>query len=42
VGLTGEVVEAGGYTRDTATTDPDGKGVEFAEYLPDPLSGAPG
>lgn len=40
--FTGEVVEAGGFIRDIATTDPDGNVVEFAEYLRDPLSGAPG
>ncbi len=38
VEFTGEIVEAGGFIRDIATTDPDGNVVEFAEYLRDPLS----
>lgn len=42
VAFTGEVVEASAFIRDIATTDPDGNVVEFAEYLRDPLSGAPG
>jgi catechol 2,3-dioxygenase-like lactoylglutathione lyase family enzyme len=33
-----EIVEAGGFIRDIATTDPDGNVVEFAEYLRDPLA----
>lgn len=36
--FTSEVVEAGGFIRDIATTDPDGNTVEFAEYLRDPLT----
>lgn len=33
----GEMVEAGGFIKDIATTDPDGNVVEIAEYLRDPL-----
>ncbi|MFI6094797.1 VOC family protein [Lentzea sp. NPDC051213] len=39
IAFTGEIVEAGGFIRDIATTDPDGNTVEFAEYLRDPLTG---
>lgn len=34
----GDVVEAGGFIRDIATSDPDGNIIEIAEYLRDPLA----
>ena len=38
--FTGEIVEAGGFIRDIATTDADGNRIEIAQYLRDPLAPA--